>query len=123
MENEKDTVLSVQNEALGAAAEHIRVQRKARADLRVLAYCLTALLCVSLVCGTVWGCYSIHEQQKTILEQQYALNMQYASLMEYVAGAEIETTTNTASADGRGTAVAGDGNTTVVGGGDLNGDS
>ena len=92
-------------------------------ELRVLAYCLTALLCVSLVCGTVWGCYSIHEQQKTILEQQYALNMQYASLMEYVAGAEIETTTNTASADGRGTAVAGDGNTTVVGGGDLNGDS
>lgn len=59
MENEKDTVLSVQNEALGAAAEHIRGQRKARADLRVLAYCLTALLCVALVCGTVWGCYSM----------------------------------------------------------------
>lgn len=49
--------------------------------------CATIVLVVACICATIVGVYAIQEQQETIREQQYALNMQYASLMEYVSGA------------------------------------
>ena len=84
---------------------------------KLLIVCMSVLLGVAMICGTVLGCYTIREQQNTIIEQQYALNMQYASLMEYIAGAEI--TESVAESGDGGTAVAGQGNTVV--GGDMNG--
>lgn len=101
-----------------------RIQRDKRAhELKKLALvCLTIVLVVACVCGTVLGVYTIEKQQETIQEQQYALNMQYAGLLEYISGAEV-TTTHEADAGDGGTAVAGNGNTVVGGdvGGDLNG--
>lgn len=112
----QEKISELQNEALEAAAEHIRQQRTKNANSRLIAVCLTCLLVVAIICATVLGCTAIMAQQETIREQQYALNMQYASLMEYVAGAEI--ITETAEADGDGSiSVAGDGNTTA--GGDV----
>lgn len=87
-----------------------RIQKDKRAhELKKRALvCVTIVLVVACICATVVGVYAIREQQETIREQQYALNMQYASLMEYVAGAEIttETVTNEADAGDGGTADA-----------------
>lgn len=104
-----------------------RIQRDKRAhELKKLALvCAAFVLAVAIVCATVLAVVAIQEQQRTIIEQQYALNMQYAGLLEYIAGAEIttetttETVTHEADAGDGGTAVAGDGNTVV--GGDMNG--
>lgn len=100
-----------------------RIQKDKRAhELKKLALvCLTVVLVTAIVCATVLGVTTVREQQSTILEQQYALNMQYAGLLEYIAGAEVttETTTHEADAGDGGTAVAGDGNT--IAGGDVNG--
>ena len=113
-----DTLDDLKNEAIAAATQHIRDQRKRMVNIKVIAVCVTILLGVAMVCGAVVTRYSIKAQQDTIIEQQYALNMQYAQLMEYVAGAEI--TENTAESDGDGSvSVAGDGNITA--GGDVNG--
>ena len=102
--------------AVHSATERIKNDKRNHERKKLLTVCLSVLLGVAMVCGTFLACYAIKQQQETIREQQYALNMQYASLMEYVAGAEI--TTETAEADGDGSiSVAGDGNTTA--GGDV----
>lgn len=113
----------LQNDAIAAATEHIREQRKKNANTRIIAYCLTAILCITIICATVLGCYTIRKQQETIIEQQYALNMQYASLIDLLYGAEVttETVTNEADSGDGGTAVAGENNTVVWG--NMNGDS
>lgn len=109
----------LQNEAIAAAAEHIREQRKKNAHLRLIICCLTVLLIVAMICATVLGVTAICKQQQTIIEQQYALNMQYAGLLDLMSGAEI-TSEYVDTGDGdNGTAFIGDGNT--VAGGDLNG--
>lgn len=109
----------LQNEAIAAAAEYIREQRKKNANTRVIAYCLTLLLIVAMICATVLGVTAICKQQQTIIEQQYALNMQYAGLLDLMSGAEITTETHTADSEGDGIAIAGTDN--VVIGGDNNG--
>ena len=76
----QEKVSELQNEALEAAAEHIRQQRNRNANSRLVAVCLTCLLIVAIICATVLGCNAIMAQQETIREQQYALNMQYAGL-------------------------------------------
>ena len=81
-------ISELQNEAIKAAAEHIKNQRQENHMSRVKIWCITAVACVLLVCAAVVACFAIYSQQQTILEQQYALNMQYAQLMEHVAGAE-----------------------------------
>lgn len=117
----QEKVSELQNEALEAAAEHIRQQRNRNANSRLVAVCLTCLLVVAIICATVLGCMAIMAQQETIIEQQYALNMQYAGLSDLLSGAEIVTEEYTAESDGDGSiSVAGDGNYTV--GGDVNGE-
>lgn len=106
----------LQNEAIAAAADHIREQRKKNANTRLIAYCLTAVVCVTIICATILGCYTVKKQQETIIEQQYALNMQYASLIDYISGAEI--TTEYADSGDNGNAIVGDGN--MIAGGDVN---
>lgn len=105
------------------AVSRIRKDRAKESRNKLIIICISVLLGVAMVCGTVLGCYTIGKQQETIIEQQYALNMQYASLMDYISGAEIitETTTEEANAGDGGTAVVGDNNT--VAGGDVNGNS
>lgn len=122
MNDMEEKIKALQNEAIDAAAQHIREQRRRNANARLSAVCLTVLLCVAILCATALGLHAISAQQKVILEQQYALNMQYAGLLDYLKSAEItsETITREASASGGGTAVAGDGN--LVAGGDLNGE-
>lgn len=78
----------LQNAAIEAATEHIKGQREANKMTKVKLYCLTAVVCVLLVCAATVACFSIHAQQQTIIEQQYALNMQYASLADLLNGAE-----------------------------------
>ena len=107
------------------AVNRIRQDRIRNSRNRLVIVCVSVLLGVAMVCGTILGCYAIGKQQETIIEQQYALNMQYASLMDYISGAEIitetTTTTNEADASEGGVAVAGNDNT--VAGGDINGNS
>lgn len=111
----------LQNEAIAAATDHIREQRKKNENTRIIAYCLAILIGIAMICGTILACIAIIEQQNTIREQQYALNMQYAGLLDYISGAEITTSEYTAQADGDGSiSVAGDGNITA--GGDINGE-
>lgn len=116
MENK---IAELQAEAIEAATQHIREQRKANENMKIKVYCLTALLIVAIICATVIACFSIYTQQQTIIEQQYALNMQYAGLMDYISGAEVITETVDTGDGDNGTALIGDGNTVV--GGDLNG--
>ena len=108
----------LQNAAIETAAEHIKSQRKLHNDMRVKMCCITVFACLALICATVLAICAIHEQQETIREQQYALNMQYAGLLDYISGAEITTTYEADSGD-NGTAIVGNGNT--VSGGELNG--
>lgn len=113
-------IVDLQNDAIEAATKHIKGQREANRMAKLKLYCLTAFACVAVICAAVVACFTIHSQQMTIIEQQYALNMQYASLMEYVAGADV--TTEFADSGDNGTAIVGDGN--MVAGGDVNnGDS
>lgn len=117
-----DKMTELQNEALAAATEHIKQQRKRNECNHLKIICLTIIICVGLISAAVLGCFAIYSQQETIREQQYALNMQYASLMDLLSGAEItETTTNEADSGDGGTAVAGENNTVVWG--DMSGNS
>lgn len=111
----------LQNEALEAATEHIREQRKRNANSRMIAICLTCLLIVAIICATVLGCTAITAQQETIREQQYALNMQYAGLLDLFYGSEITTEYAETGEGDSGTAIVGDGNYWY--GGDYNGES
>lgn len=101
-----------------------RIQKdKRNHELKKLALvCMTIVLVVACVCATVLAMFTVRRQHETIMEQQYALNMQYASLMDYVAGAEIVTETETyeSNTDDGGTAIVGDQNTVI--GGNVNGD-
>lgn len=106
----------LQAEAINAATEHIKSQRKMYENTRIKLFCVTILLILTIICATIISCFAIFAQQKTIIEQQYSLNMQYAGLIDYVSGAEIVTETAD-SADG-GTAIVGDGN--MLAGGDVN---
>lgn len=72
--NEK--VAELQNAALESAATHIKSQNETHLNIRVISCCLAVLLFTAMVCATVLGCYAIWQQQETIREQQYALNMQ-----------------------------------------------
>lgn len=117
-----DEMTTLQNEALNAATEHIRGQRKKAENYKLKIVCLTVALCVAMICASMIGCFAIYSQQQTIIEQQYALNMQYAGLMDLLSGAEVtETTTNEADSGDGGTAVAGENNTVVWG--NMNGES
>ena len=117
----QEKVSELQNEALEAAAEHIRQQRNRNANSRLIAVCLTCLLVVVMICATVLGCTAIMAQQETIMEQQYALNMQYAGLSDLLSGAEIVTEYADTGDGDNGTAVVGDGN--VFARGNYNGES
>lgn len=113
-----EKLTELQNEALGAATEHIRQQRKQNEHYRLKIIFLTVALCVAMVCASVIGCFAIYSQQHTIIEQQYALNMQYAGLMDLLSGAEVVTEEYQSNADGDGSiSVAGNNNTTA--GGDI----
>lgn len=104
--------------AVRDATDRIQKDKRAHELKKLSLACLTAVLVVACVCATVLGMFTIRKQQETIIEQQYALNMQYAQLLEYVSGAEITTETETYEADAGdgGTAVAGNNNTTTIGG-------
>lgn len=117
----QEKLVELQNEALSAATEHIREQRKRNENSRIIAVCLTCLLVVAIICATVLGCTAITAQQETIQEQQYALNMQYAGLSDLISGAEIVTEYADTGDGDNGTAVVGDGN--VFAGGNYNGES
>ena len=119
----QEKISELQNEALEAAAQHIRQQRTRNANSRLIAVCLTCLLVIAMICATVLGCTAIMAQQETIREQQYALNMQYAGLCDLLYGAEIVTEeySSEATADDGGTAIVCDNNMLI--GGDMNGDS
>lgn len=107
----------LQAEAINAATEHIKSQRKMYENTRIKLFCVTILLIVTIICATTISCFAIFAQQKTIIEQQYSLNMQYSGLLDYVSGAEI-TTTYEADSGENGNAIVGDGN--MIAGGDVN---
>lgn len=98
-------------EAIAAqAAEGRIIEKDKQKTYRLAIVCLSLMLIVSIICGTVIAV-------RTIIEQQYAMNAQFSDLYDLLAGAEV--VTYEADSDGEGTAVAGDGNITV--GGDYNG--
>lgn len=113
------TLEDLQSEVLNVAADHIRGQREKRHDIRTISVCVSILLAVALVCGTVLACHTISEQQETIREQQWVIASQYDQLASLLSGAEVVTEeyTDEAQTDDGGTAIAGSGNTYV--GGDL----
>ena len=96
-------------EAIAAqAAEGRIIEKDKQKTYRLAIVCLSLMLIVSIICGTVIAV-------RTIVEQQYAMNAQNASLYDLLAGADV------VEIDGGegGNAVYGDGNTTVDG--DYNG--
>lgn len=96
-------------EAVAAQAVEGRViEKDKQKTYRLAIVCLSLMLIVSIICGTIIAV-------RTIIEQQYALNAQNASLYDLLAGAEV---IEIDGGDG-GNAVYGDSNTTV--GGDYNG--
>ena len=107
--------------AVKSATDRIRKDKQIHERKKLLTVCITVLLAVAMVCGTVLGCYTVKKQQETIIEQQYALNMQYAQLMEYVAGAEVTTETETVDGGDGGTAIKVEGDNNTTAGGDVNG--
>ena len=113
-----DEMTTLQNEALNAATEHIRGQRKQAENYKLKIVCLTVALCVAMICASVIGCFAIYSQQQTIIEQQYALNMQYAGLMDLLSGAEVTTETETIDGSDGGVAakIEGDNNSISAGG-------
>ena len=104
----------LQNEAIAAAAEHIREQRKKSENMKLKIICLTIFACVVVISAAFLGCFAIYSQQQTIIEQQYALNMQYASLIEYLSNAEV--TTETIDGSGGGVAAKIEGSNNTIGG-------
>ena len=104
--------------AVKDATARIQKDKRAHELKKMLVVCGAIVLVVACICGTVLGCYTIKKQQETIIEQQYALNMQYAQLMEYVANAEVTTTTETIDGGGGGVAakIEGNGNSVSAGG-------
>lgn len=116
----QEDIAAIQDEVIRVATEKIQQQRATQQLSRFKMACITVVVCLVLVCATVLGCYAIFQQQQTIREQQYALNLQYSQLSNLLSGAEIVSETTSAEADGDGSiAVAGDGNITA--GGDVNG--
>lgn len=120
-----DELRAIDNTLLAAlkdATESLRREKRKNTTKNVVIVCGFFILMTAIICGTVFGCYTVHKQQTTLIEQQYALNMQYASLMDYVAGAEVTTETESreANAEDGETAIVGENNTVV--GGNLNGE-
>lgn len=101
--------------AIEDATYRIQKDKMAYEHKKLLTICLTIIVAVAMMCGAVVGCYTIREQQETIVEQQYALNMQYASLMEYLANAEISTETIDGGEGGVAAKIDGNGNTIANG--------
>lgn len=106
----KQLDLTLAEKVAGIAAEDKLKMKDQQKTYRLAIVCLTILLLASIICGTVIAV-------STIVEQQYALNAQNASLYDLLAGAEV--TTEEINANDGGTAIYGNGNTTV--GGDYNG--
>lgn len=106
----------MEEEAVKLAIEQIKKERKQAKTKNILIICLSVILCVSIICGTVLAIC-------TIREQQYTLNMQYAQLYDLLVGAEIvcedEEYDAKSYADNGGVAIANNGDTTI--GGDVNG--
>lgn len=75
-----ESIEKLQNEAIEAAAIHIRSQRKNYGMIKFICACVTVLLIVAMVCGT-W--FAI----ETVEEQQCSLNMQYAEMADVARGA------------------------------------
>ena len=99
------------------AANQIKKEKRAHELKRLAIICGSMFLCVVAVCASVLGCIAIKEQQNTILEQQYALNMQYSGLLDLLSRIEV-TTVQESEADGDGSiAISGDNNITA--GGDV----
>ena len=108
-----EKLVDIQNEVIESAKEHIQNQRDHIKSLNVRTYCLTAVLIVAIVCGTIVACLSVFRQQAVI-------NQQYTDLLDYIKGLEFIVEYDEASSSGDGSiAVVGDGNITA--GGDLNG--
>lgn len=105
--------------AVEDAASRIQKDKRSHERNKLVIVCVTLLLAVTIVCGTVLGCFAVYKQQETIIEQQHALNMQYASLMEYLANAEVTTETIDGSGGGVAAKIEGDGNT--ISGGEVAG--
>lgn len=99
------------------AANRIKKDKRTHELQKLTIVCVSILLGVAMVCGTVLGCYFAKKQQETIIEQQYAINAQYAQLANLLSGAEITTTEEVIDGSGGGIAakIEGDGNS--VGGG------
>lgn len=114
----QDALVNIQNMAMNEAAEFIKSQGQKNKLLGLKARCLAIVACALIICLSAIAFFAIYQQQETIRAQQYALNAQYAQLMEYVAGAEITTVTESyeANADDGSAAVIGDKNTTTIGG-------
>lgn len=102
--------------AIKDASAKLRKERHRNEVRKVLAVCATIALIVLMACITMLVAHTISEQQETI-------RFQYQALSDLLYGAEIVTEeySSEATADGGGTAIAGDHNLFI--GGDMNGDS
>ncbi len=102
--------------AESVAKEALKDKNKAKEKQitsRIIIVCLSVLLAIAIISGTVIAVASIKEQQ-------YALNMQYANLIECLANGELTSENIDSSGNGIAAKIEGDNNT--ISGGELNGE-
>lgn len=78
----KNVDMLLAEQVAGIAAEDKLRAKDQQRTYRLAIICTTILLIVSMICGTIIAV-------KTIVEQQYALNMQYARFAELMDGAVV----------------------------------
>lgn len=103
--------------AVHSATDRIEDDKRTHERKKLWIVCLSVLLGLAMVCGTVLACYTVKKQQETIIEQQYALNMQYADLVSLLSGAEITTSEEVIDGSGGGVAAKIEGNGNSISGG------
>lgn len=117
--------MNVEREALKSATKRIKQDKAVARTRNIVIVCVSAILCVLIVCLTVLGIYTVKTQHEIMIEQQYALNMQYSGLLDWLANSDIEMTKTEeiqdAEANDGGVAIIGNSNN--VAGGDINGKS
>lgn len=100
----------------GEAALERMATRDKQKTYRLAVICLSVLLAICIICGTIIAVRTIDKMQETI-------NIQFIQMHNLLSGAETitETYSYNADSDGSGTAVAGDNNTVISG--DVDGES
>lgn len=101
----KEFDLPLSKEVAQQGAKAVQKEKWLKKNWRFVAICLTILLCVAMVCGTIYGVVCHFATLDALKEIVYATEIVTET-----------TTTETATADNNGVATVGNSNTITMGG-------